>query len=284
MTVAGLLAALSVGLLAGAVSGLVGIGGGAVMVPFLYFFLGQSGLSGATIPAAEQAVVAHATSLLVIIPISLRGAWLYHRAGCVEWAAVWRMGLASVVTAVLGARVAVAMPGALLKLAFGIFLLVVGTRLLIGKRRGESGSAGSDESPKLRTGPALAGGAGVGFFSALLGVGGGLVAIPVLIYALHVPIRKVSGTSLALITFTAVTGVIAFAANGAFAAAGDGLLHYFHTPAALVLAVGALVAVPLGTGLQQRMPTHTLRLMFAVVFLLLGARIAIVNLMSLLTG
>ena len=50
MTVAGWLATLAVGLLAGAVSGLVGIGGGAVMVPFLYYFLGSSGLAGVAIP------------------------------------------------------------------------------------------------------------------------------------------------------------------------------------------------------------------------------------------
>ena len=85
MTGAGWLAALAVGLLAGAVSGLVGIGGGAVMVPFLYFFLSSSSLAGIEIPPGQQAVVAHATSLLVIVPISIRGAFLYSRAGLVEW-------------------------------------------------------------------------------------------------------------------------------------------------------------------------------------------------------
>jgi uncharacterized membrane protein YfcA len=280
MAIPGWLAALAVGLLAGAVSGLVGIGGGAIMVPFLYFFLGHPELSGVHVPAGQQAVVAHATSLLVIIPVSLRGAWLYHRAGLVEWRAVWRMGLASVVTAVLGARVAVAVPGALLKLAFGIFLMVVAARLFAGKRPTES--KGDSAGDHMRIGRALAGGAAVGFFSALLGVGGGLVAIPVFIYGLHLPIRKVSGTSLALITFTALTGVVAYAVSGWVATTGTGALTYFHLPAALALAVGALVAVPLGTGLQMRLPTHGLRVMFAVVFLVLGARIIMVNLLSLL--
>lgn len=280
MTISGWLAALAVGLLAGAVSGLVGIGGGAVMVPFLYFFLALPELSGVDVPTAQQAVVAHATSLLVIVPVSLRGAWLYHRAGLVEWRAVWRMGLASVVTASLGARLAVALPGALLKLAFGAFLLVIATRLFIGKDSGEPTGDWAEEH--LRTGRALAGGAGVGFFSALLGVGGGLVAIPVLIYGLHLSIRKVTGTSLALITFTALVGVAAYAVSGRVASSGAGWTTYFHLPAALALAIGALLAVPLGTGLQMRMPSHALRKMFAVVFLLLGARIVIVSLLSLL--
>jgi uncharacterized membrane protein YfcA len=281
MTATGWLAALAVGLLAGAVSGLVGIGGGAIMVPFLYFFLANTGLSGVAIPSGHQAVVAHATSLLVIVPISLRGAMLYSRAGLVEWRAVWRMGITSVITAVIGARVAVAVPGQVLKAAFGIFLIVIGLQLML--RRRKTVADGSESHEGTRTGRALAGGAAVGFFSALLGVGGGLVAIPVLIYGLHTPIRKVSGTSLALITFTAATGVITYALSGALYTAG-GAFNYFHLPAALSLAVGALAAVPLGAAAQMRMPTHLLRYMFAVVFLLLGLRIVVSNLLSLLGG
>ena len=282
MTLAGWLSAIAVGLLAGAVSGLVGIGGGAVMVPFLYFFFDRPDLFGTAVPAAERAVVAHATSLLVIIPISLRGAWLYHRAGCVEWDAVWRMGLTSVVTAVIGARVAVALPSEVLKVAFGIFLLVVATRLVIGKRPTETAAGASHAHDMLR---ALVGGAAVGFFSATLGVGGGLVAIPVLLYWLHLPIRKVSGTSLAIITFTAAAGVLSYLAAGwtrepTLASA----FYYIRMPAAAALAIGALLSVPLGTRLQQRTPTHRLRYLFAVVFFALGARILISNLLTLLNS
>ena len=277
MTLAGWLAALSVGLLAGAISGLVGIGGGAVMVPFLYFFLARPELSGAFILHSDQAVVAHATSLLVIVPISVRGAWLYHREGLVEWNAVWRMGIASVFTAVLGARVAVLVPGEFLKMAFGVFLLIIATRLAFSKKRE---GAGSEEGTGISTWRAIVGGAAVGFFSALLGVGGGLLAIPVLIYWLQVPIRKVTATSLALITFTAVMGVASYAVSGASRTPGD-VLTYFHLPAALALAVCAILAVPLGTRLQLSMPTHRLRPMFAIVFFLLGLRIVTVNLFDL---
>lgn len=283
MSVTGWLAALAVGLLAGAASGLIGIGGGAVMVPFLYFFLSRPDLSGASISPDDQAVIAHATSLLVIVPISIRGAWLYHRAGLVEWKAVWRMGIASILAAVGGARVAVAIPGELLKLAFGVFLLAVSIRLMAGKGRDADEELGSPQD-QIRTGPAIAGGAAVGFFSALLGVGGGLVAIPLLIYALHVPLRKVSATSLAIITFTAFTGVVTYAASGftAGARAGGGALAYFHLPAALALAVGAILAVPLGTGTQLRLPTRALRWVFAIAIFLLGGRITIANLLHLL--
>lgn len=282
MTVTGWLAALAVGLLAGALSGLIGIGGGAVMVPFLYFFLANGQLSGVDVSPDQQAVMAHATSLLAIVPISVRGAWLYHRAGLVEWRAVWRMGLASVLGAVVGARVAVAVPGGLLKVAFGLFLLLVSIRLIVGRREADGEEAAGHEL-RVRMVPALAGGAAVGFFSAMLGVGGGLVAIPLLIYALRVPLRRVSATSLAIITFTAATGVAAYAVGG-LAAPGEagGALAYFHVPASVALAAGALLAVPIGTGTQLRMPTHALRWLFAIVILVLGLRILISNLLRLL--
>ncbi len=282
MTLAGWLVALAVGLLAGTVSGLIGIGGGAVMVPFLYFFLSQPDLSGVVVPAAEQAVIAHATSLLVIVPVSLRGAWLYQRAGLVDRSTIWRMGLASVVTAVIGARVAVAVPGELLKAAFGVFLLVVAVRLAIGRRPEKELAKTAARALTVR---ALVGGSAVGFFSALLGVGGGLVAIPVLLYWLHLPIRQVSGTSLAVITFTALVGVATYAVSG-FAEGGSGAggLAYIHLPASLALAVGAVGAVPWGTRMQQRVPARALQRLFALAFFLLGARIVVANLLRLLSG
>ncbi len=92
-----------------------------------------------------------------------------------------------------------------------------------------------------------------------------------------------SATSLAIITFTAATGVITYALSGLTGELGGlGNFGYFHFPAGLGLAVGAFTAVPLGARAQLRMPTHALRKLFALVFFLLGARIAVANLLTLL--
>ncbi len=77
--------------------------------------------------------------------------------------------------------------------------------------------------------------------------------------------------------------MVAYALSGLASQPGElGAFGYFHLPAALGLAVGALSAVPLGTRAQLRMPTHALRKLFAIVFFILGARIAIGNLLTLL--
>lgn len=280
MPLAGWLTTVAVGLLVGGVAGLVGIGGGAVMVPFLYFFLARPGLSGTLLPAGEQAVVAHATSLLAIVPVSMRGAWLYSRSRLVDWRSVWILAAASVVLAVMGARLAVDLPADTLKFAFGIFLLVAAARLLFGRRRSADDKPLSGKTHSLR---AVVGGASVGFFSALLGVGGGLMAIPVLIYWLNTPIRKVSGTSLAIIMFTAIAGVLSYTAYGILSpTSGRGLLPYIHFPAATAMATGALVAINWGPRIQQRLSPGGLRWLFAIMFGLLGLRLVAGNLLRLL--
>jgi uncharacterized protein len=92
-----------------------------------------------------------------------------------------------------------------------------------------------------------------GFFSALFGVGGGIVIVPLLLLVCHWNARNATATSLAAIGFTACSGVITYAIHG------DVNVKY----AALVGLPAAAGAVG-GTALQQRLRTHTIELLFAV--------------------
>ena len=261
MTLAGWLAALAVGLLAGGMSGLLGIGGGVVMVPFLYLLLAHPEWSGIGAAPGREAVLAHATSLFVIIPTSLRGAWLYHRARLVEWRAVWVLGAGSIVGAAATAAWADRVPGAALKLAFAAFLLATAAQLWRSRR----GSVDVERRPSGRAHAVrgILGGILVGALSALLGVGGGIVAIPVLLYVLDVDVRKVAATSLAVIVLTATAGTLAYALAGAEGAPA-GAVGYVYLPAALALAAGTLVSVRWGTQWNRRLPEDALRRVFAV--------------------
>lgn len=257
-----------VGLAVGFLSGLVGIGGGVLIVPFLYFFYGHSRWSGAAVPEELHAAVAHATSLFVILPTALRGTFAYHRDGLVAWRAALPIAVVSVLAAAAGARVALLLPPEVLKLAFGVLLVVSGTQLVARKV--------SEKTGELRLGLVATAATGllVGALSAMLGVGGGLVAIPMLVYVIRLDIRQVAATSLAVVSFAAASGTATYIASGwAVAGRPDGSLGYVHVLAALPILLGAVVSVRWGAVVNQKMGSRALRLLFGAIFVVFGLRI-----------
>jgi uncharacterized protein len=273
MTLAALLALAVVGCAVGFLAGLVGIGGGVLIVPFLYFFYGHAVWSGVSLPQELHATVAHATSLFIIVPTAVAGTLTYARAGLVAWRAVWPIATFSIASAALGAIVATRMPQEALRFGFGIFLLFTAAQLVT-RRRG--GSAGTD----IRLGLPLAAVTGllVGLLSALLGVGGGLVAIPLLLHVVRLDIAEVAATSLAIVVVAATAGTLTYMAAGS-AASGlpVGSIGFVHVAAGLPMLPGAMLAARLGARLNQRLDPRALRLTFAVLFVILGARLAVGN-------
>lgn len=117
-TVPFLLGAIAFGVATGILSGLLGIGGGLFMVPFLVLVGG----------AAQQE--AQATSLLVILPTAAVATWSLQRAGIGDLRLSLRMGLVGIFGSVAGAALALALPGSVLRLIFAAVLVVVGVRLI----------------------------------------------------------------------------------------------------------------------------------------------------------
>ena len=260
------------GLAVGFLSGLVGIGGGVLIVPLLYFFYGHAGWSGVAVPADLEVVIAHATSLFVIVPTSMLGTWTYQRAGAVDWRAALPMAAFSVVAALVGTQLAPSIPAELLKLGFGLLLLLSGARLV----------RGGDERPAGETRPHILmgafAGAAVGLMSALLGVGGGIIAIPILVYLMRLPLEEVAATSMAVIVFTALAGVAGYAVAGrGEAGLPSGSVGYVHIVAGLPILVGSLLAVAAGARANQRLDTGKLRILFGVLFVVLGLRLVVGN-------
>ncbi len=113
------LALALVGLAAGALSATLGIGGGVVFVPAL-----------AVIASFDQQL-AQGTSLAVIVPTTIIGAWVHARAGRVDWPAALRVGAGGIVGGLLGAQVALGINEGLLRRMFAVFLVVVAVRMLL---------------------------------------------------------------------------------------------------------------------------------------------------------
>ena len=277
MALSAVLAVFAVGLAAGLLSGLVGIGGGVLMVPFLYFFYAHPAFSGIRPPPDVATVAAHATSLAVILPTSVRGALAFHRAGLVEWRAVWPIGIAAAIAAVLATRLATVLPPETLRLAFGALLFFSGARLLGSRKQDDAGDA---ERPLRLSFPVTAGtGTVIGGFSALMGVGGGVIGIPLLIQIVGIRLKRVAATSIGIVTLTSMAGAAAYMAVGPAAPVRPGLsVGYVDLAPALALAAGALLAVRWGTTLNRRMNPRALAAVFGALFLAQGIYLVVENL------
>ncbi|MGN6799560.1 MAG: TSUP family transporter [Gaiellaceae bacterium] len=111
-------ALVAFGVAVGATSGLLGVGGGTLMVPFL------------TLAAGLSQHAAEATSLLVVLPTAVVASIVLRRRGVGDLGLALRFGTLGAIGSVLGALLALALPGHVLKLVFGGFLLLVSARLV----------------------------------------------------------------------------------------------------------------------------------------------------------
>lgn len=274
MTLVVFAALVGAGLLVGFVSGLIGIGGGVLIVPLLYFYYGHPSWSGSTVAPGLEAAVAHATSLFVIMPTGLLGATEYHRSRLVEWKAALPVAAVSIPAAVLGSQIAVLLPPEALKAGFGLLLVVAGADVV--RERSASGAERPLRMTAWRVGLT---GTAVGLFSALLGVGGGIIAIPMLLYVIGLDLRRVAATSLAIVALTASAGAVAYGLSGLGSdGTPDGSIGYVHVVGAIPIIVGALLAVRWGALANQRLHVRALRWLFGALFAGLGLRLLVLNL------
>lgn len=118
---------LLLGVVAGAVSGLFGVGGGVVFVPTLVLLIGLS------------EVHAQATSLLAIIPVAILGTWRERATGRVDRRDVAIIGVAAIVTAVIGALLSDVAPERALRVGFAVILVWTAIRIVVGSRRASAG-------------------------------------------------------------------------------------------------------------------------------------------------
>lgn len=268
--------------LVGVASGLLGIGGGVLVVPFLYALF-EASWSGLSFPADARVAVAHATSLFVVIPTALSGLVVYHRARSIRWSAVVPMGLASMVTAVLAARLAVLIPADLLRGLFGALLLGVGIRMW--PWGSGSGEGFPPAAPRIRLASLIVVGSIVGALSALLGVGGGVVAIPLLIYLVRMDVSEVAATSIGLVSFAAPAGVLTYMVAGrGVEGLPAGTVGYVYLPAGLMMLPLAVLLARTGARLNRKMDRRRLRYLFGGVFMLLGGRYVLGSLALLVSG
>lgn len=233
----------------GTALGLVGGGGSILAVPALVYGLGM--------PVAQ----AVPTSLLIVAGTAAAGVVPRLRRGEVRWRVAGVFGAAGAGAAFGGAAVNRLVPDRVLLGAFAALMLVVGATLL----RGRPEPQGACEVPGGRINwraclpKAVAIGAGVGFLTGLLGVGGGFVIVPALAWLLGLPIPAAIATSLVILGLNSLAGL----------GAHLGRLQLDVTVAGVFLGAAALAALAAGR-IAGRLPERALRRGFAGLVLAVG--------------
>lgn len=248
------------GLCTGFLAGLLGIGGGMLMVPFITFILGTRGVGSDL--AVKMAI---ATSMATIVFTSISSVRAHHKRGAVRWDIV--KGLAPGI--VLGAMLAslgvfAVLKGNWLALFFAAFVGFSATQMLLDKK-----PAASRTLPGT---PGLVGaGSAIGFLSGLVGAGGGFVSVPFMTWC-NIAMHNAVATSAAL------GFPIALANAAGYVVAGQsvqdlpaGSLGYVYLPALGVIACASVLMAPLGVKAAHALPVKQLKRVFAgILYLLAG--------------
>ncbi len=183
---------VGIGLAAGLLSGMFGVGGGTVIVPLLVLLLGF-----------DQRLAA-GTSLAAIVPLAAIGVVFYAASGAVGWLAGLILAAGAVVGAQIGTRLLRRVSQKLLRWGFVVFLVVVIVGLFIVV---PSRDAQVELSPLLALG-LLAVGVFTGIVAGLIGVGGGVIVVPFLMLAFGTSDLEARGTSLLMMIPTAISGTV----------------------------------------------------------------------------
>lgn len=241
---------LLLGSVAGFLAGLLGVGGGMMMVPFMTMLLGHLGY-----PPEHVVKMAIGTSLATICFTSISSVAAHHRHGAVRWDIWRRLAPAIVLASYLGAWLATHIDGRLLAVLFAVFVGYSATQMLRGKK---------PRPTRQLPGPAgmAAAGTAIGAASGMTGAGGAFVSVPFMV-ACNVPIHNAVATSAALGFPVAVAGSIGYIVNG-WSHALPGTLGYIYVPALAVVSVASVFAAPRGARTAHRLDVRPLQRAFAV--------------------
>ena len=245
------------GLGAGFLAGLLGIGGGMLMVPFMTMILGARGIAPGM--AVKMAI---ATSMATILFTSVSSVRAHHKRGAVRWDLVARLAPGIVLGGLLsGAGIFALVKGTALALFFALFVGFSATQMLIDRKPKPS---------RQMPGPAgatLAGGV-IGLLSGLVGAGGGFISVPFMTWC-NVAIHQAVATSAALGFPIALANTVGYLIAGwNLPNAAPGALGYLMLPALAVIAAASVLTAPLGARAAHALDTKQLKKVFA--FLLYG--------------
>jgi uncharacterized protein len=256
-------ALVTVGIFAGVIGAMFGMGGGIIFVPFLTIVFGLS---------ASEAV---AVSLVGIVASSVGAASSYVKEGRSNIRLGLLLETTTVIGAIIGALLAGIMSNWMLLCVFSVMLIYSALHMLIHKEHviepiddekgplvfqydDEKGESHKYKVDNVKGG--LAGCAGAGVLASMTGVGGGAIKVPIMNIYMHVPIKIASATSNYMIGITSLSGAIIFFLNG------DVLLDY-----AAGISIGAFIGALIGVKISGCIKASSMRSYLAIILLIVAA-------------
>lgn len=254
------LAYLAVGAVAGFLSGLLGIGGGAIIVPLLAALFDAQGL-----PRAHILHLAVGTAMASILFTSIASVRAHAARGGVRWEIAWKMAPGVLAGGLAGSSVAGLIPAAAFGALFALVIYMAGTSMLL------------ELKPKpSRRPPGLAGMLLAGFvisaLSAFAAVGGAFLTVPFMLWC-NVPLLVTIGTAAAIGFPIALSGTLGYVAAGlGEAALPPYTLGFVFLPALAGVVVASMLTAPLGAATAHRLPNRWLRRICALLLFAIGTR------------
>ena len=252
---------IGLGIIVGFVAGLLGVGGGLIIVPVLIFIFQSNNFSPEVI--VHMAI---GTSLATIIFTSFSSVYAHHyRHKAVRWDIVKQLTPGIIVGALFGAVIADFISAKILQQFFGFFELFVAVQMAL-----------NIKAHAARTLPGNAGiltaGSGIGMISSIVGIGGGTLTVPFLVWC-NVKMQHAVATSSACGLPIAVAGCVGFIVTGRNETGlPEDTVGYVYWPAFLIIVISSMLLAPFGAWLAHRLPAAKLKRVFSLALFVLGIK------------
>ena len=236
-----------VGIAAGFLSGMFGVGGGILIVP------------GLVLVAKMDQRIAHGTSLAAVLPISAASLVTYWSHDHVDWRVSGCLAIGALMGAVLGTKLLNVLPHRTLAVAFAGILVVTAIRLYLPLDPGVRGVLDFGTIAAL-----IAIGVATGILAGLLGVGGGVIMVPAMMMLLHLPAAVAKGTSVAVIIPTSLMGTYR-----------NRTKKNVDLRAATIVGLGGIPSAIVGGWISARMSDSVSNILFASLLLVVAIRLVL---------
>ncbi len=250
-----------IGICVGIIAGMLGIGGGIFIVPLLSFIFNLNGM-----PDSLLMKCSIGTSLSIMVFTSISTIIAHYKRGNIVFDVIKRILIWIVLGTVVGSLVAHLINGGVLKILFGLFMIVIAFKMFWGFHPHEY------RNRKLTNKILAIAGILIGFKSGILGIGGGSISVPFLSY-FGFPMKKAVGTSTTFTFPIALCGAISFIIFGYQAINFPMTIGYIYWPAFLIITPLAVIFAPLGAKLSHIIPSRNLQIIFGWILILLSLKV-----------